>query len=84
MSTYEEWKQMAANASLDGRAFISGQRCAAASEATFETLNPATGKVLAKIARCEQADVDRAVLAAREAFESGVWSKAAPSHRKAV
>ncbi|GGD80576.1 aldehyde dehydrogenase [Caballeronia grimmiae] len=84
MSTYEEWKQMAANASLDGRAFINGQRCAAASEATFETLNPATGKVLAKIARCEQADVDRAVIAAREAFESGVWSKAAPSHRKAV
>jgi 4-(gamma-glutamylamino)butanal dehydrogenase len=84
MSTYQEWKQAAEGLSLDGRAFIGGERCAAASSETFDTLNPATGHVLAQIAKCGQADVDRAVASAREAFDSGVWSKAAPAQRKAV
>lgn len=84
MTTHHEWKQKAAALSLDGRAFIDGARCAAASSETFATLNPASGKVLADVAKCGEADVDRAVVAARNAFESGVWSKAAPAHRKAV
>ncbi|SAL41031.1 betaine-aldehyde dehydrogenase [Caballeronia peredens] len=84
MTTHHEWQRMADGLSLDGRAFIAGQRCPAASNETFETLNPSTGKVLAEIAKCDGKDIDRAVVAAREAFESGVWSKAAPSHRKAV
>ncbi|RQS06173.1 aldehyde dehydrogenase [Burkholderia sp. Bp9002] len=84
MTTRQEWKQKAAALPLDGRAFIAGQRCAAASGETFSTLNPATGKTLADVARCDGQDVDRAVRAARDAFESGVWSKAAPAHRKAV
>ncbi|TCW83149.1 aldehyde dehydrogenase [Burkholderia sp. SRS-46] len=84
MTTRQEWKQKAAALPLDGRAFIAGQRCAAASGETFHTLNPATGKTLADVARCDGKDVDRAVRAARDAFESGVWSKAAPAHRKAV
>ncbi|WP_024302074.1 aldehyde dehydrogenase [Pseudogulbenkiania sp. MAI-1] len=84
MTTYQEWKQKAESLSIDGRAFIAGQRCTAASNETFNTLNPATGKVLAEVALCDASDVERAVVAAREAFESGVWSKAAPAHRKAV
>jgi 4-(gamma-glutamylamino)butanal dehydrogenase len=84
MSTYAEWKQKAEQLSIDGRAFIGGRRCTAASNETFNTLNPATGKVLAEIARCEQRDVDLAVTAARDAFESGVWSNASPAHRKSV
>ncbi|KVM80715.1 aldehyde dehydrogenase [Burkholderia ubonensis] len=84
MTTYQEWKQKAEALVLDGRAFIAGQRCAAASNETFRTLNPASGKVLADVARCDENDVNRAVAAARDAFESGVWSKAAPAHRKAV
>ncbi|MXN76043.1 aldehyde dehydrogenase family protein [Burkholderia sp. 4701] len=84
MTTRQEWKQKAAALPLDGRAFIAGQRCAAVSGETFSTLNPATGKTLADVARCDGQDVDRAVRAARDAFESGVWSKAAPAHRKAV
>jgi gamma-glutamyl-gamma-aminobutyraldehyde dehydrogenase len=51
---------------------------------TFSTLNPATGQVLASVACCDAADVDRAVKAARAAFDSGVWAKAAPAQRKAV
>jgi 4-(gamma-glutamylamino)butanal dehydrogenase len=84
MTTHQEWKHRAEKLSLDGRAFIAGQRCSAAATETFPTLNPSTGKVLAEVAKCEAKDVDRAVVAARDAFETGVWSKAAPSHRKAV
>ncbi|MFM0018952.1 aldehyde dehydrogenase [Paraburkholderia azotifigens] len=84
MTTYQEWKQKAEGLSLDGRAFIAGQRANAASNETFATLNPSTGKVLADIAKCDAKDIDRAVAAARDAFESGVWSKAAPAQRKAV
>ncbi len=40
----------------------------------FETINPATGEVLAKVAAAEKADVDKAVKAARKALESGPWS----------
>jgi aldehyde dehydrogenase (NAD+) len=40
----------------------------------FETYNPATGEVLAKVAEGDKADVDKAVKAARRALESGPWS----------
>ncbi|PQV54888.1 aldehyde dehydrogenase [Paraburkholderia sp. BL21I4N1] len=84
MTTLDDWKTKADALSLDGRAFIAGKRCPAASNETFATLNPSNGKVLADVARCDAKDIDRAVVAARAAFDSGVWSKAAPSHRKAV
>ena len=84
MATYEQWKQRAKALRLDGRAFIDGQRCHAVSNETFDTLDPSTGKVLTDVAKCDAKDVDRAVGAARQAFESGVWSKATPARRKAV
>jgi gamma-glutamyl-gamma-aminobutyraldehyde dehydrogenase len=84
MTTHQEWKQKADALTLDGRAFIAGKRCHAVSGETFPTLNPSNGKALAEIARCDSKDIDLAVVAAREAFESGIWSKAAPSHRKSV
>lgn len=40
---------------------------------TLDTINPATGEVLAQIAAGEAPDVDRAVQAARKAFESQTW-----------
>ena len=46
-----------------------------ASGKTFETLNPATGEVIAKVAEGDKADVDKAVIAAREAFEKGPWRR---------
>jgi len=49
----------------------------------IETFNPATGKVLATLARGRQADVDVAVHAARAAFE-GPWSKFTPAQRQQV
>jgi aldehyde dehydrogenase (NAD+) len=47
----------------------------AVSGKTFETLNPATGEVIAKVAEGDKADVDKAVAAARHAFEKGSWRR---------
>ena len=49
---------------------------------TFDCVNPANGQVLTAIASCEAADVDRAVAAARRAFDDGRWSDLPPVVRK--
>ncbi|HEY5362307.1 MAG TPA: aldehyde dehydrogenase family protein [Streptosporangiaceae bacterium] len=61
--------------------FINGQWTDAASGKTFETPNPATGETLARIAEGDAEDIDRAVRAARRAFEDGPWSRMTPSER---
>src|SRR5579885_901456 len=60
---------------------IGGQWVPAASGKTFATINPATGTVLAQVAEGESEDINRAVAAARKAFESGPWPKLTPSQR---
>jgi len=62
---------------------IDGQSVPAESGQTLTTVNPSTGEVLARIAAGDRADVDRAVLAARRAFE-GPWSKWTPYERQAL
>ncbi|KQQ39971.1 hypothetical protein ASF61_03935 [Duganella sp. Leaf126] len=69
---------------LETRALIGGRFVDAASGARLDTVNPATGRMIAAIASCDQADVDLAVRAARLAFDRGDWSRAAPKHRKKV
>lgn len=66
------------------QAYIDGRFVDAAEGATFDSVAPATGQVIAAVAACSEADVDRAVTSARAAFESGVWSRIAPAERKAV
>src|SRR5450631_1477859 len=61
--------------------FIDGQLTDAASGKTFETPNPATGETLARIAEGDAEDINRAVRAARRAFEDGPWSRMTPSER---
>jgi phenylacetaldehyde dehydrogenase len=61
--------------------FIDGQWADAASGRTFETPNPATGEILARVAEGEAEDINRAVRAARTAFEAGPWSRMTPSER---
>ena len=61
--------------------FIDGQWVDAASGQTFETPNPATGETLAAIAEGDVEDINRAVRAARNAFESGPWRRMTPSDR---
>jgi phenylacetaldehyde dehydrogenase len=60
---------------------INGKWTASASGKTFPTFNPATGEVLSEIAEGDREDIDRAVKAARAAFETGPWSKMTPSER---
>ena len=61
--------------------FINGQWTDAASGKTFETPNPATGETLARVAEGDAADIDRAVRAARAAFDDGPWGRLTPSER---
>jgi phenylacetaldehyde dehydrogenase len=61
--------------------FIDGQWADAASGETFETPNPATGETLARVAEGGAEDIDRAVRAARRAFEEGPWGRMTPSER---
>ncbi len=60
---------------------INGKWVEAASGKTFSTYNPATGDVLAEIAEGDREDINRAVHAAREAFENGPWRKMTASER---
>ena len=60
---------------------INGKWVESASGKTFPTYNPATGEVLARVASGEHEDIDRAVKAARAAFEKGPWRKMSPSER---
>lgn len=80
--TYEDWKAAAAALEFDGRPVIGGARVDAVSGETIEKRNPATGEVISHVHSCNQADVDRAVAAARGAFESGVWSRAGAGYRR--
>ena len=71
---------------LDGkpkRMLIGGHWVDALSGETFDSVNPATGKVIAQLAEGGAEDVDRAVAAARIAFE-GPWGKFKPFDRQAL
>ncbi len=63
---------------LIGGTWVDGQ------DVPLDVITPITGRHLTTIASASAADVDRAVAAARAAFEAGVWSRAAPAARKAV
>jgi phenylacetaldehyde dehydrogenase len=60
--------------------FINGRWTDAASGKTFDTPDPATGETLARVAEGDAEDINRAVRAARAAFE-GPWSRMSPSER---
>lgn len=65
-------------------AYIGGAFVPAAGGETFESLNPATGEVIAEVAACSTQDVDAAVAAARSVFEAGTWSRRHPTARREV
>jgi acyl-CoA reductase-like NAD-dependent aldehyde dehydrogenase len=78
------WESLSARLDLRTRAFIGGRFVDAASGQTFDDVSPRDGRVIAKVAAGDAEDVDRAVRAARTAFEDGGWSRAAPRARKRV
>ncbi len=78
------WQASANALVIEGRAFIDGAYVSAKSGRTFDDVSPIDGRVVAKVARCEAADVDAAVAAARAAFERGDWRRTDPKERKRV
>jgi phenylacetaldehyde dehydrogenase len=77
----------AARRFLDGSSkqlFIDGTWVHAVDGRTFDTIDPATEQVLAKIAFAGTEDVDRAVRSARAAFEDGRWRDTPPRKKEAV
>jgi len=82
--TREDYGAIARTLVLPSGAFIDGKARPAASGETFDSINPATGEALNKIASCGEADVDLAAEKARDAFEDGRWSTLHPAERKKV
>jgi len=77
-----EWHSYAASLVIDGRALIDGKRVDATNGGVFDSLSPIDGRKLADVARCQAADVNRAVSASRAAFEDRRWAGMSPGDRK--
>ena len=78
------WHERARRLEFRTQAFIDGRYLDAASGATFDCVNPASGKLLARVAAGDTEDIDRAVISARAAFRKGSWADLAPAKRKKV
>jgi gamma-glutamyl-gamma-aminobutyraldehyde dehydrogenase len=64
--------------------FIDGDWAPALDEVTFPTVSPIDGRPITTLAAAGSVDVDRAVAAARRAYDSGTWSRMSPAGRKKV
>src|SRR4051812_2447654 len=82
--TADDWRARAAALKPRGGVFVDGKFAPAASGATFDNINPATGKSLGAVAAGDTPDVDRAVASARAAFRKGSWALQPPKARKKV
>jgi len=71
------WHERARRLEFRTQAFIDGRYVDAASGATFDCINPATGKLLARVAAGDSEDINRAVTSARAAFRKGSWANLA-------
>jgi acyl-CoA reductase-like NAD-dependent aldehyde dehydrogenase len=67
-----------------GRLYIGGQWVAAHSGREIAVESPVSETIIARVAEADEADMDRAAAAAREAFDHGPWPLMAPADRAAV
>ena len=83
--SHADWQQTASRTldSIDTRLFVDGGFRDGGGE-RFESIDPATGRVIASVSAGSPADVDHAVAVARAAFRAGAWSRLAPRDRMAV
>lgn len=79
-----DWQRLVDGLTIRTQAFIDGRYVPAASGETFDCVNPANNQSITQIAATDIEDVDRAVAAARRAFEAGHWSRMAPASRREV
>lgn len=61
--------------------WINGKYVNSVANKTFDVINPFTEKVIAKVAKGDERDANKAVKAARKAFDSGMWSNKTPFER---
>ena len=73
--------QVAAFLGKPRQLLIGGRWVPAESGKTFPVIDPATGQEIGRVAEGDKADIDKAVKAARKAFESGPWAEMTPSAR---
>ncbi len=79
--THQDWQARAARIDIATGLFIDGHYVPALAGETFDCVNPATGALLAQMARGQAADVDRAVASSLAAWRDGRWAKQAPRAR---
>jgi phenylacetaldehyde dehydrogenase len=77
----EPCKEVKAFLNSDLKLLINGQRVSSASGETFEVLDPSSNSVLTRVPKGGSEDIDRAVRAARNAFETGPWRRLTVSER---
>ncbi|CAE6904976.1 aldehyde dehydrogenase [Vibrio sp. B1FLJ16] len=82
--SYQDYQAIAETLSVPTQSYIDGRYCDAVSGQTYETVNPATGQVIAQVSACGSEDVDKAVAAARRAFDEGTWNALHPAERKEI
>ena len=66
------------------RLFIGGQWIPASSGRWIEIVSPDTEQVVGRVAEADERDMDRAVAAARKAFDDGPWPMTSPAERQAM
>jgi len=81
VKTLEDWQVAATEVTPRTMAFVDGEPVDTIEGASYKNINPATGETIAEVASGTEADIDRAVSAARAAFEDGRWSRLAPRDR---
>jgi len=64
--------------------YIDGRWQEAVGGATYGVVNPATEQEIARVANASRADIDRAIVAARRAFDDGPWRRTTPKDRARV
>jgi gamma-glutamyl-gamma-aminobutyraldehyde dehydrogenase len=79
-----EIETLIASLELPTRCVTGGELQSAADGAVFDNVSPRDGKILNQVPACGAADVDRAVTAARAAFEDGRWRRLAPREKKKI
>jgi acyl-CoA reductase-like NAD-dependent aldehyde dehydrogenase len=82
--TRADWLAKASSLTLTGQPFIDGRRVEALTEDRFDVCRAADRGRLISLPDCGSADVDRAVAAARRAFDSAHWSARAPRERALI
>ncbi|WP_426198583.1 aldehyde dehydrogenase [Pseudomonas sp. DC3200b2] len=81
---HADWQRLAKNQAFIDTALIGGRARTAADGQTFDVIDPATDRLLARVAACGAAEADEAVRLARRTFEQGTWANRPPRERKAV